>query len=67
MTTESEIQLDALEFIGPMPLSKWYTQLHVPLEEFIQEETEIVALRFDVEAGEVFVDDLRFTPPLDLL
>lgn len=62
VTTEGEIQLDALEFIGPMPLSKWYTQLHVPLEEFVQEETEIVALRFDVEAGEVFVDDLRFTP-----
>lgn len=66
VTTEGEIQLDALEFIGPMPLTKWYTQLQVPLEEFVTDETEIVALRFDVEAGEVFVDDLRFTPPLDL-
>jgi hypothetical protein len=49
-----------------MPLTKWYTQLQVPLEEFVPSETEIVALRFDVEDGEVFVDDLRFTPPLDL-
>lgn len=66
VTTDDEIQLDALEFIGPMPLTKWYTQLQVPLEDFVPSETEIVALRFDVEAGEVFVDDLRFAPPESL-
>ena len=66
VTTEGEIELNALEFIGPMPLTKWYTQLRVPIEDDFPETIEVLALRFELKSGEVFVDDLRFTPPGEL-
>lgn len=60
----SRVEINALEFAGPLALSNRFTQIHIPLSAFgLNSETTIRAISVELEKGEVFIDDLRLTSP----